>query len=182
MEQYKQQTLKSEISAYLTWFIGLHFAYLRNWGLLFVYWLTFGGFGIWALIELFMIPSRVNTINQRMYERAGYQSTQSEPVSKFAYTSYPVLVGVSYRKAAYAKTKDYEDLILKREPDNEYSSKAVAVYHEPTGNQLGYMASEYSREISEYLDEGLEYDAYIFEKRKASVEVCLKTHRQFSFL
>jgi hypothetical protein len=66
-KHYYYGKLKSTGMAYLTWFIGLHFAYLGNWGLLILYWFTIGGLGVWAVIELFIIPSRVETINNNLY-------------------------------------------------------------------------------------------------------------------
>ena len=56
--------MKSSGTAYLCWFfLGCHYAYLGQWGLQILYWITFGGFGIWALVDLFHIPSKVNNHN-----------------------------------------------------------------------------------------------------------------------
>ncbi len=54
---------------YLFWFIlGAHYAYLGKWGLQFLFWITLGGLGIWALIDLFLIPGKVAAYNAVIYE------------------------------------------------------------------------------------------------------------------
>ncbi len=56
--------MKSTGIAYLCWlFLGCHYAYLGKWGLQILYWITLGGVGIWAFIDLFLIPSKVNRHN-----------------------------------------------------------------------------------------------------------------------
>lgn len=50
--------------AYVLWFfLGLHYAYLGKWGIQIVYWITLGGFFIWAFVDLFRIPSLVRDFN-----------------------------------------------------------------------------------------------------------------------
>jgi len=52
--------MKSTGTAYLCWFfLRVHYAYLGKWGLQILYWITLGGLGIWILIDLFTIPSKV---------------------------------------------------------------------------------------------------------------------------
>lgn len=62
---YLQSQFKSTGLAYiLTLFLfGTHFAYLGKWGLQFLFWFTFYGFGVWLIIELFLIPGRVQKYN-----------------------------------------------------------------------------------------------------------------------
>ncbi|GJM63336.1 TM2 domain-containing protein [Persicobacter diffluens] len=61
---YESQ-FKSGIAAYVCWFLlGCHYAYLNNWKRQWLYWLTLGGLGIWALIDLFRIPTMVRKHNQ----------------------------------------------------------------------------------------------------------------------
>ena|SRR5690606_20181574 len=63
-KHYLMSKMKSTGTAYLCWFfLGCHYAYLGKWGLQILYWITFGGLGIWALIDLFLIPSKVNAHN-----------------------------------------------------------------------------------------------------------------------
>lgn len=63
-KHYLQSKMKSLGTAYLCWFfLGCHYAYLGNWGLQLLYWLTLGGLGIWAFIDLFHIPTKVNNYN-----------------------------------------------------------------------------------------------------------------------
>ena len=63
-KHYLMSQMKSTGTAYLCWFfLGCHYAYLGKWGLQILYWFTFGGLGIWALIDLFLIPSKINEHN-----------------------------------------------------------------------------------------------------------------------
>lgn len=61
-EEYNRKK-KSVVVAYVLWFVfGLYYGYLGRWGLQIAYWLTGGGLGIWALANLFFIPSFVVTV------------------------------------------------------------------------------------------------------------------------
>ncbi|MBN4085030.1 TM2 domain-containing protein [Flavobacteriaceae bacterium AH-315-B10] len=63
-KHYLLSKMKSTGTAYLCWFfLGCHYAYLGKWGLQFLYWFTLGGIGIWCLIDLFHIPTKVNNHN-----------------------------------------------------------------------------------------------------------------------
>lgn len=63
-KHYLMSQMKSTGTAYLCWFfLGCHYAYLGKWGLQILYWITFGGLGIWAFIDLFLIPSKINEHN-----------------------------------------------------------------------------------------------------------------------
>ena len=71
MQKYKLQTkLKSRGTAYLCWFLfGCHYLYLKKYLIQVIYWLTFGGFGIWALIDFFTISSKVKKHNAIIYSK-----------------------------------------------------------------------------------------------------------------
>ena len=60
---------KSPLIAYLLWFflggLGAHRYYLGNIGMGIAMTLTFGGLGIWALIDVFFINGRLKEINQQ---------------------------------------------------------------------------------------------------------------------
>ena len=59
-----QSNVKSTGTAYLFWFLlGAHYAYLGKWGIQILYWITLGGLGFWALIDLFLMSSKVNAHN-----------------------------------------------------------------------------------------------------------------------
>lgn len=49
--------------AYICWFFSLHYLYLSKPVLWIAYIFTFGGLGIWALIDLFRMPSMVQKHN-----------------------------------------------------------------------------------------------------------------------
>jgi hypothetical protein len=64
IEEYKRKT-KSIGFAYALWlFLGWHYAYTNKWGLQVLFWLTFGGFFIWWIIDLFRIPRIVKNYNK----------------------------------------------------------------------------------------------------------------------
>ena len=59
-QYYLQSQMKSVGLAYVMWvLLGAHYAYLGRWGLQIAFWLTLGGLGIWAFIDLFRIPGLV---------------------------------------------------------------------------------------------------------------------------
>ncbi len=64
VEEYLRKR-KGSGMAYLCWLIlGLHYGYLRKWGLQIVFWLTGGGLFIWWLIDLFRIPGLIGDFNK----------------------------------------------------------------------------------------------------------------------
>ena len=65
-----QSQVKSVGTAYLFFFfLGAHYAYLGKWGLQILFWFTIGGLGIWALIDLFTISSKVETHNSFLFQQ-----------------------------------------------------------------------------------------------------------------
>jgi len=69
-KQYLQSKVKSTGTAYLFWFLfGAHYAYLGNWGLQILYWLTLGGVGIWAIIDLFTMSGKVTKYNAAIFQQ-----------------------------------------------------------------------------------------------------------------
>jgi len=58
---------KENTMAYITWFaLGAHYAYLGDWGKQVLYWITGGGLGIWALIDLFNMEDLVREKNREI--------------------------------------------------------------------------------------------------------------------
>lgn len=69
-KHYLQSQVKSTGTAYLFWFLfGAHYAYLGKWGIQILFWLTLGGLGIWALIDLFTMSSKVNQHNAVLFQQ-----------------------------------------------------------------------------------------------------------------
>jgi len=65
-----QGKLKSSGTAYLFWFLlGAHYAYLGRWGLQLLFWVTLGGLGVWAIIDLFLIGGKVEAYNASIYNQ-----------------------------------------------------------------------------------------------------------------
>lgn len=58
--------MKDTNLAYLLWFFfGLHYAYLGKWFTQLLYIVTIGGLGVWAIVDLFRIPSMVSKYNKK---------------------------------------------------------------------------------------------------------------------
>ena len=70
-KHYLQSKVKSTGTAYLLYFLlfGTHYAYLGKWGLQILYWITLGGLGIWALIDLFTISGKVSRYNAKIFQQ-----------------------------------------------------------------------------------------------------------------
>lgn len=63
-KHYLMTQMKSTGTAYALLFLaGSHYAYLGKWGLQFLFWFTAGGVGVWWLIDLFLLSSKVNNHN-----------------------------------------------------------------------------------------------------------------------
>lgn len=52
-------------------------------------------------------------------------------------------------------------LELEREPDNKYDPDAVKVFYEE--EWIGYVEREFSQEVSELIDSGVDYDCKVFD-------------------
>lgn len=64
VEEYRRKA-KSVGIAYILWlFLGLHYVYLRKWGIQILFWLTSGGLFIWWLIDAFRIPGIIRDYNK----------------------------------------------------------------------------------------------------------------------
>ena len=67
---YLQSQVKSTGTAYLFFFLfGFHYIYLGKWFTQILFWLTLGGIGIWALIDLFTISDKVNSYNAKIFQQ-----------------------------------------------------------------------------------------------------------------
>ncbi len=54
--QYDSRAKSVGVAYTLFLLLGAHYAYFGRWGLQAIWWLTLGGLGVWALIDLFRIP------------------------------------------------------------------------------------------------------------------------------
>lgn len=69
-KHYLQSKVKSIGTAYLLWFFfGFHYGYLGKWGIQILYWVTLGGIGIWALIDLFTMSGKVDRHNAVLFQQ-----------------------------------------------------------------------------------------------------------------
>lgn len=65
-----QSQLKSTGTAYLFFFLfGAHYIYLGQIGKQFLFWITFGGLGIWAFIDLFTLGGKVDNANAPIFKK-----------------------------------------------------------------------------------------------------------------
>lgn len=68
--EYEAKKRKKYIG-YLAWFfLGWQYLYTSKVGLQFAYWFTFGGFGLWALADLFRMPAIIRSANERVAREA----------------------------------------------------------------------------------------------------------------
>jgi TM2 domain-containing membrane protein YozV len=56
------------IAYVLLFFAGAHYAYLNKWGTQIIFWITFGGFGIWWLIDVFRLARMVEDFNDPIFD------------------------------------------------------------------------------------------------------------------
>lgn len=69
-KHYLMSQMKSVGTAYLCWcFFACHYAYLGKWKTQILFWCTFGGLGIWTLIDLFRVGGMVNKHNAVIAEQ-----------------------------------------------------------------------------------------------------------------
>jgi len=65
-----QSKLKSTGKAYVYFCcFGAHYLYLGKTVIQLFFWITLGGFGIWALFDLFTLSAKVNTHNHRIFQK-----------------------------------------------------------------------------------------------------------------
>ena len=70
MNKYHLQSqVKSTGTAYLLFFFlfGTHYAYLGKWGWQILFWLTLGGVGLWAFIDLLTMSGKVTRHNAKIF-------------------------------------------------------------------------------------------------------------------
>lgn len=64
--EYERKKKKISVG-YIFWvFLGIHYLYYGKVGLQFAFWFTFGGFGLWALADLFRMPSIAHAANDQI--------------------------------------------------------------------------------------------------------------------
>ena len=64
VEEYRRKA-KSTGVAYILWlFCGLHYAYIRKWGIQFLFWFTAGGLFVWWFIDLFRTAGIISDYNK----------------------------------------------------------------------------------------------------------------------
>lgn len=70
-KNYLQSQVKRTEWAYLFFLMfGSHYLYLGKPGIQLLYWMSIGGFGIWFLIDLFSMDSKIDKHNRLIFERA----------------------------------------------------------------------------------------------------------------
>ena len=74
MSKYRLESkIRSVGLAYLLFFFaGAHYAYLNKWGTQVLFWITFGGLGIWWLIDIFRITLMVHEFNDPIFDEIEY--------------------------------------------------------------------------------------------------------------
>jgi len=78
MDRYRLESKVRNIGiAYLLFFfVGAHYAYLKQWGLQILFWITFGGLGIWWLIDLIRMSNLVDDYNDPIFDELDWMDEQ----------------------------------------------------------------------------------------------------------
>ena len=64
VEEFQRKSKSLPVS-YIVWLLlGWHYAYLRNWGTQFLFWITLGGLGLWWIADAFRLPGMVRDYNK----------------------------------------------------------------------------------------------------------------------
>ncbi len=80
-----ESKLRSVGIAYLLFFVaGAHYAYLSKWGTQILFWITFGGLGIWWLIDIFRIHHLVENYNDPIIDEIEYLEDRYRERDDFA--------------------------------------------------------------------------------------------------
>ena len=74
MNRYQLESrIRSIGIAYLLLFIaGAQYAYLNKWGTQILFWITFGGLGIWWIIDIFRLPGMIHEFNDPIFDEIDY--------------------------------------------------------------------------------------------------------------
>ena len=74
MKKYRLESkLRTVGIAYVLFLLaGAHYAYVNKWGLQILFWVTFGGLGIWWLIDIFCIPNMIEKHNDPIIDELEY--------------------------------------------------------------------------------------------------------------
>lgn len=64
LEEYQYRRRDPLIAVLLAIFLGMHYAYRREWGLQVAFWFTFGGLGVWWIIDMVRIHSATRRDNR----------------------------------------------------------------------------------------------------------------------
>lgn len=100
----------------------------------------------------------------------------------YKFINFTTVVGLYYRsdkEAIIADLHEGDRLYLKREPDNEYDSMAVAVY-DSKSRQMGYLPKESNTFMATMMDAGQEFICRLFSFSKSqgnaniAIEIFLK--------
>ncbi len=66
---YLQSQIRSTRNAYLYFFcLGAHYLYLGKLVTQFIFWMTLGGFGMWAIFDLFTLSEKVKNHNNKILQ------------------------------------------------------------------------------------------------------------------
>ncbi|MCM1181561.1 MAG: HIRAN domain-containing protein, partial [Clostridium sp.] len=108
---------------------------------------------------------------------------KKEPLwNGYKFISFTTVVGFYYRSDKDAILKDLKEgdkLSLKREPDNEYDSMAVAVY-DTKDRQMGYLPKESNTFMATMMDAGQDFIGRLFsfckngENANIAIEIFIK--------
>ena len=73
---YNNQKVSTGTTYLLFLCFGYSYGRFDQWGKQILFWITFGGFGIWALILLFTLGSKVKEHNRKIAMRCGFDNEE----------------------------------------------------------------------------------------------------------
>jgi len=73
---YSNQKLSTGTTYLLFLFFGYSYGAFSQWGKQILFWITFGGFGIWAFILLFTLGGKVKEHNKKIAMRCGFDNEE----------------------------------------------------------------------------------------------------------
>jgi hypothetical protein len=83
LERHVRKELRSPGIAGLLWiFFGLHLIYLKDYKGQLIFLITLGGFGIWWLLEAWVLESRIKLFNLRLYRRYATQIMTNRQIAE----------------------------------------------------------------------------------------------------
>jgi len=65
-----ESKIKPTVTIYLSWFLfGSHYAFLGKWNTQILFWITLGGLGIWAIVDLVTMYDKIVKHREMIFQK-----------------------------------------------------------------------------------------------------------------